>query len=113
MRNAPKAEDVAFERLEAVRAEIPAIERRRHPHGHDHARRAAGQPLFPQRIVAFTHESETRAGHLLKKSLEQCRHAPEPEWKEKHQVLGPLDGRLRIYQIGRHRAVFPFVLAVQ
>ena len=43
---AHEAEDVAFQCTHAVGAKYPAIERRRHPHGNDDARGAAGKAFL-------------------------------------------------------------------
>jgi len=112
-RDADEAEDVALQRLDAVRAEVVAVHQRRHAHRHHQARRAPLQQLGLERVLGVAREREARPGHLLEKALQQRRHAAEPQRKEEHEVIRPLDRLLRRCQRAGHRLVRPGLLAAQ
>ena len=88
-RDADEAQDVALQRLDAVGAEIPAVDQRRHAHRDHQARRAAVEPLLANGLRRRRVEREARPRHLLQKALQQRRHVAQPERKEQHEVLRP------------------------
>ncbi len=90
-----------------------AIQRGRHAHGHDDARAASTQRTLAQRRTFAGAEGKAGAGDLFQVALEQRRHVAEPQREEQHDVVGPLQRRLRRQQRIGQRAVLPVVLAAQ
>jgi hypothetical protein len=96
-----------------VRAEVPAIDERRHAHRHDDPRRSALEQLGARAALAADADREPRPRDLLEEAFEKRRHVAEPEREDQHQVLGPGDVLLRLGENRRQRAGVPVALAAQ
>ena len=111
--DADEAEDVALERFDAVRLEVPAIDQRRHAHRHHDAGRAAAEQFATLAAGTRRGECEARAGDLLEEALEQRRHVAEPQREEHDDVLRPGDRLLCFDKRRRGGLAIPVNLRAQ
>ena len=112
-RDADEAQDVALERADRVRAEVPAVEQRRHSHRHDDARRASAAATSRRPSRGGSPTAKPGPRDLLEESLDQRRHVAEPERKDQDQVVGPGDVALRRGERRGQGAGVPLLLASQ
>ncbi len=83
----------------------PPVDESRHPHRNDDARGFSGEQLLRHPAGRPIFERETRAQRLLEKSFEQRRHRPEPEGIDDHQMVGPCNGILSLFNGTRRGAL--------
>jgi len=82
-------ENVPLQTAQAVRAEIPAIDRCGHAHCDDDASALAAEKFHGPLAEPERAECKAGAHHLFEQRLEQCRHGAEPQRIEDDDVVCP------------------------
>ena len=112
-REAHEAQDVAFQVLQAVGAEVPAVDERGHAHGDDEARRPALEVLTRESRSADRRRRKPGRSACSRKPFSTAGMSPSHSGKITTRWLARSDGLLRRRDVRRRRAGLEFSLRAQ
>src|SRR6516225_2853163 len=83
-----EAQNTALEAAHPKGPEVPTIKHHRHAHRDNDSSRTTREQTLREPFFTVLH-GKTRSKNMFEKTLQECRHGPVPERKQKYPVLGP------------------------